>query len=402
MSETVVGEAGLTSCIVCGGQARLPVLALDQDVPVLCNVLLNSAEEARNAARGRIELASCSGCGHVWNVAFDESVIDYNQRYENSLHFSPTFQRFAEGVVQELVNDFEIRDGTVVEVGCGKGDFLAMICRAGQNRGVGYDPSYAGHQDPGAGRGLEIMPEAFPDLARPLSALALVTRHLLEHVVDPTALMRALVATTARGESPVHYHEVPNGQYLLESVALWDVIYEHPSHFTPQSMQQLFDLAGLTTERLSPAFGSQYISAIGRVRGETHPVPGPVTVDPSAARNFARRARDLLARVSEDLEHALDRGLSVALWGAGSKGVNFLTMVAPAAGVQHVIDVNPRKHGLYVPLTGHQVEGPESLAGGVDRVIVMNPLYVDEVTETMRRLGSACVVVPAGAAVDRP
>jgi hypothetical protein len=62
--------------------------------------------------------------------------------------------------------------------------------------------------------------------------------------------------------------------------------------------------------------------------------------------------------------------------------------VPGGGGVQQVVDVNPRKHGRYVPGTGQRVVAPDELsAAPPDLVVVMNPLYVDEVRSTLGRLG---------------
>jgi hypothetical protein len=84
----------------------------------------------------------------------------------------------------------------------------------------------------------------------------------------------------------------------------------------------------------------------------------------------------------------------VAVWGAGSKGVSFLNLVAPGRDVAYVVDVNPNKAGLYVPGSGQVVVGPDELSGrDLDTVLVMNPLYVDEITRTLGELGCRAEVV---------
>ncbi len=78
----------------------------------------------------------------------------------------------------------------------------------------------------------------------------------------------------------------------------------------------------------------------------------------------------------------------MALWGAGSKGVTFLNVVPAAAGIHAVVDLNPRKTGRHIPGTGHAIVAPESLrADRVDVVLVMNPLYEDEIRRQVGNLG---------------
>lgn len=381
------------SCIVCGSHDAASLIDLGVTVPVLCNVLHDTRSEALAAPSGWVSLFACHACGHVWNTAFDETLVDYGQRYENSLHFSPTFQGFVQELVAELVDDFGVRDGTVVEVGCGKGDFLAMLCRVGGNSGIGFDPSYAGHQDPDAGRGLFVVAEPFPEVAQRLFADLVVTRHVLEHVADPLSFLRALTESVSQDGHPLQYHEVPNGQYLLERVALWDVIYEHPSHFTPRSLRLLLGSAGLEVDRMSASFGDQYLSAVCRGGRSVRAEPSSNGTDDALVSRFAARSHDLMDSIDSSLGTALDAGSQVALWGVGSKGVTFLNVVERASEIHHVIDVNPRKHGRFVPLTGHRVDAPEALVGAdVDLVLVMNLLYVEEVRATLRAAGVSCEV----------
>ena len=40
-----------------------------------------------------------------------------------------------------MIDRYDIHGKDILEIGCGKGDFLIEICRAGGNRGVGIDPA---------------------------------------------------------------------------------------------------------------------------------------------------------------------------------------------------------------------------------------------------------------------
>jgi hypothetical protein len=88
------------------------------------------------------------------------------------------------------------------------------------------------------------------------------------------------------------------------------------------------------------------------------------------------------------LSAARDRGETAVIWGAGSKGVGFLSTLGLADEVACAVDVNPAKHGMFMPGTGHEVVAPERLADirpGI--VVVMNPAYVDEIGRDLAQLG---------------
>jgi len=72
-----------------------------------------------------------------------------------------------------------------------------------------------------------------------------------------------------------------------------------------------------------------------------------------------------------------------AIWGGASKGVIFaIFMERAGASVDVVVDVNPAKHGKYLPGTGLLVHSPEQAMERLPRganVYVMNSNYLDEI-----------------------
>jgi len=79
----------------------------------------------------------------------------------------------------------------------------------------------------------------------------------------------------------------------------------------------------------------------------------------------------------------------VVLWGGGSKGVAFLTTLSQSRDdVAYAVDINPLKHGTFMAGTGQEIIAPESLQTyRPDVVIVMNPVYRDEVAADLAALG---------------
>jgi len=388
----------VSACPVCGQPAGSTVFAAAR-VPVLCNQLLPSADEARRAATGSIDLVMCASCGLLWNASFDERIVRYSPAYENSLHFSPHFQGFATQLAHDLVHRNELCGRTVIEIGSGKGDFLAMLRDAGIASGIGYDPSYAGETPSSAG--LRFVPSLFPDREFP-QADFVCARHVFEHLSAPARVLGAIRRAIPAGQAVGFYIEVPDGSYLLREVALWDVIYEHPLHFTGGAMIRLFEGAGIGVTRLATSFGGQYLSIEGWTTaraGDAAPLAQPDRAGlDDLASTFRARAAELRSRWAARLA-ALYREGAVVLWGAGSKGVSFLATVPGAEHITAVVDVNPRKHGRHVPVTGQEVVAPDALRRLRPRVVVLlNPVYRDEVASMLAGAGSAADLVTGATA----
>ena len=113
-------------CPVCTSTNLEIFLELAQ-VPVFCNVLWKSHDEALHISKGDIRLTFCRTCGHVFNTAFDPGLIEYSLEYENSLHFSPRFQTYATSLAKRLIKTYNLYQKDIIEIGSGKGDFFAFV-----------------------------------------------------------------------------------------------------------------------------------------------------------------------------------------------------------------------------------------------------------------------------------
>jgi SAM-dependent methyltransferase len=383
--------ATASSCTVCDAAAHQPILDLPS-VPVFCCVLWPTREAALAAPRGDIKLGFCTACGMIRNVTFHPELVEYNPSYENSLHFSPTFQRFARDLADRLIERYQLRGKDIVDIGCGKGEFLDLICDpATGNRGVGFDPSYVGPPSRG---NVSFVREYFSEAHAHTPADLICCRHVLEHLTSPRDLLTTLRNTSESHPGATLYFEVPDGGYMLRELDIWNVIYEHPSYFTAPAMRRLFEDAGFATKDLGSSFGGQYLY-IESGRDSAANGSGTAAAGDAALEQlhelaiafgdaFARKVQSWADRLGD----LLARGRRVALWGAGARGVTFLNVVPGGERVELVVDLNVRKHGRFVAGTAQQVHGPEAVRElAPDVVLAMNPLYVDEIRRSLSESG---------------
>lgn len=388
------------NCPLCEKPSLVEVVGITS-VPVFCNVLYGTEAEARAATLGDIDLRFCPSCGLLVNTAFDESLLDYSPEYDNSLHFSPRFREFVGGLVRHLVEDRGISHGTVVEIGSGSGDFLSLLCEAGDNVGIGYDPSHDPHRAPPiASDRVTVRAEPYP-VDRPVDALLVCSQHVLEHLHDPSALevLRGVRSSLSPGDGTLQYHEVPDATYMVETGAIWDLIYEHVSYFAEPTMRAMVEAAGFEVIDSGRSFGDQYLW-VEAVTGAQNTAAGFPAVDlgrlPTLVEEFGRRHRSTMELWDQRLSAMLAEG-EVVVWGAGSKGVSFLNQMSGASEIGRLVDVNPRKRGRHVPGTGQVIVAPADLVDSPPtHVIVMNPLYTDEVSAMLAELGLGSTVHAMG------
>jgi SAM-dependent methyltransferase len=383
------------TCTVCGQARATPFLRIEH-APVSCNHLCSSRAVALSEPRAAISLGFCPDCGHVFNIEYDPTQLKYGPGYENSLRGSERFREYDDALVDELLERYHLRGRTIIEIGCGRGEFLRALCERGGNSGVGFDPSYSGEEE-GANEmpGMVIRPEAYGAQNKDLSADFICSRHTLEHVADPSGFLSNIRNATTRVGIPVFF-EVPNALYTLRDGGIWDIIYEHRSYFTPSSLAWVFRETGYEPVEVADTFAGQFLTVHARTDGFNWK-SGPTAAAEleclvgSFEQRYQSRLKDWARRLSK-LE---GEGQKVVVWGAGAKATTFLNLLWPVA-VDYVVDVNPRKHGKYVIGTGQQIVPPEFLREYLpDEIICMNPNYVDEIARRAGALGLQANLVSA-------
>jgi hypothetical protein len=133
----------------------------------------------------------------------------------------------------------------------------------------------------------------------------------------------------------------------------------------------------------------------GRERLEEIPVQ--LVLEPARVSDPRPRDATQILHWRDWLGQLGSEGREAVVWGAGSKGTTFMNLFRDAGALSRVVDVNPHKEGMYISGTGHPIVYPNRLAegGAPDFVLVMNPVYLQEIHETLKQLQipSECLVV---------
>ena len=380
------------ACPSCGSYGLRPFYE-QQDVPSHSVILLDSRQEALAYPPGSIRLAYCPTCGFISNIDHDASLQKYSQKCEETQGFSAHFRRFAEDLAGELVARHRLRGKTILEIGCGKAEFLALVCKLGGNRGIGIDPAVVPERiDTEAASHIELIQDYFTERYAHLQADVVVCRHTLEHIPATGAFLRMLRRSIGERPDTLLFFELPDMLRVLRESAFWDIYYEHCSYFTPGSLARLFRSTGFEVERLGLAYDDQYILL------EARPATDSVTDDRltleedvdevvEGVESFTAGHRTSLARWRGELDALARRGRRPVVWGSGSKGVAFLTALDGGHQVEYVVDINPNKHGKYMPGTGQEIVSPEFLVEyRPEIVIAMNPIYLEEIERQLQSL----------------
>ena len=388
------GARAAPDCPNCGGPALREFYRVD-DIPVSSNVLMESRAEALAFPRRDLRLGFCARCGFIANTAFDPAAQAISDRYEETQGFSPTFSTYARQLAERIVQRHGLKGKRVLEIGCGKGEFLELLCEAGMAGGVGIDPAWM----PGRGRPefsgrLTYLREHYSRKHAAATGDLVCCRHTLEHVHATREFLAELRAGIGARRDVVVVFELPDVLRVLREGAFWDIYYEHCSYFSPAALEAVFAASGFRVTELWLEYDGQYLLIAAQpAEGPApprRPLDGAVSEQAALVTAFERGVAAAIARWRQLLAAPPAGGGCTVIWGAGSKGVAFLTTLGAGSVVEAAVDVNPFKQGRFMPGTGQRVLAPAELAAlSPGRVIVMNPVYVPEIGAQLRSLGVA-------------
>ena len=380
-----------STCPVCRSRKLKQFFDL-HDVPVNVCIQWPTQQEALQCPKGDTKLAFCLSCGFIWNTVFDKDLLNYSEAYENSLFYSALYQEYTDTLVRRLLKRYNLHNKDVMDIGCGKGDFLFLLSRLGNNRGIGFDTSFeSSNYNCQVPEGAKIIEDFYSEKYAEYKSDFICSRYVLEHVENPKVFLR-MIRSSIDDHKSVVYFEVPNVSLILCDLSVWDIIYEHCSYFSLNSLEHVFALCGFDVLDSYESYNRQFLG-IEAVPGNGQSKPHRISVNnleeiTKAVSSFVENNRRQLEFWRDNLEDIEARKERVILWGAGAKGVSFLNMLNIKDQIRYVADINSRKHGKYIAGTAQQIVPPEFLKSyKPDTIIITNPIYKKEIQKTTVELG---------------
>lgn len=396
------------TCIACG-HALSPLMTLD-DMPASAQNIPAASELAEDHPLS-LTLCQCPSCGLV---QFDTEPVDYYRDVIRAGGGTRTMTRLRHEEYARLLTAMQenhIHGRRIVEVGCGRGEFLRMW----QN--LAEDPEGAAAlardqaRDPLSGQpnaaplhlvGLEHKPSlveeanavadkkyrvyegfATGDVRYPEGPFdAFVQFNFLEHQPDPCDMLRNI----GRNLKPqaLGLITVPSFEYILRYNGYYELLRDHIANYTEFTLQKLLQDCGF--ELLSmDLVNRDTIEAIVRKAdpdelSELH-YSGRL-IDVSALRDSYDR---LSASVNAHIDHLSESHRTMAIWGASHQGFTLAATTKLSGRVEYIIDSAPFKQGRFSPASHIPIVAPDyAVAHPVDEILIVAPGYTDEIAGIIR------------------
>ncbi|MCA9211997.1 MAG: methyltransferase domain-containing protein [Planctomycetales bacterium] len=378
-------EAQLGICPACADQVAVPFL--DEETQPLATVAWpKTSEEARMMKKLPLAFVRCVNCGHVYNSKFHYEEVPYSDKPNLMFNQGTGWSKHINRVCNLLL-EYLPPDPVVVEIGCGTGHLLQALAKQHPNgRYIGFDPNVE-FQKVGS---VEFRGELFNPSQHiaELSPDILVSRHVLEHLMNPLGFLQTIAVASNWTRSTVRlYTEVPCIDRALETGRIVDFYYEHNSHFTTNSFMSMFRRSGGTVEMLVHNYNHEVLSGLVSFGSEHRTID--IAHAAGSHREAARRAK---LNVGQQLSELFESGSRVVIWGGTGKAAAFMNYFnVDAERFPLVVDSDKSKWGTFVPGTGQQiVSRDELLSNPVDIVIIPMQWRARDVAEEMEGAGISC------------
>jgi len=342
-------------------------------IPTIPNRPLNSPNDTQYY--GHLRLRYNRELDFTENAEFHPELAIYDHNYQNSQAYSHRFHEHMKSVL-ETIKKFFPSNSSIVEIGCGKGDFIEMVQQDGCFHISGYDATYEGSNP-------DIHKRYLADTDN-LKADLIIIRHVLEHIQKPHEFLNLL--RKIFGKASI-YIEVPNYEWILNHQAFFDITYEHVNYFSQQSLLNLFDKKPVTT---GLCFNEQYQYVIAEIDSLSKSFAEKY--DNSAWQNmdFQSLFPSLQDKITA-IERSISQTANAYIWGASTKGCMFLVHCRNSRlinSIRFAIDANPGKWDKYLPDSLIPIKSKEIFfkqAKSGDVLIISNPNYHDEIVAELHR-----------------
>ncbi len=304
-----------------------------------------------------LELCQCRECGLV---QFDVDPVWYYRDVIRAGGGSSTMRKLRTEEYERFIrtiHEYGVECRSIVEVGCGKGEFLGMWPVDLQLVNIARQAGLNVHQ--GFAEGDYVFPDAPYD--------AFVQFNFLEHQPDPVGMLRNI----RHNLKPNGFGliTVPDLEYILRYDGYYELMRDHIAYYTPDTLRKVISMAGF--EEISHrTVNRDTIEMI--VRSNANAVPADVS---SLERNYRQMQEDVAG---------MNCG-SMAVWGASHQAFTIAATTGLRDKVKYIIDSAKFKQGKYSPASHIKIFGPEHFFDDpVQEILIIAPGYTDEIAGIIR------------------
>lgn len=352
-------------CRWCAGELEAAPLVELRGMPRAAQWLPRANELSQDQPLD-LQIHRCQDCGLV---QMSGEPVPYYRDVIRANAVSPAMHEFRVKQLADWVQRYDLSGKPVLEVGCGQGEFLALLKQAGvEPTGTEHGTAAAEHARAAGHTVVTSFPGDGPLPDHPGFA-AWTCFNFMEHWPDPRRVLRHVRHRLQPGA--VGLVEVPNFNMMLSRGLLTEFIPDHIFYFTADTLRRSLSVAGFDVHLVQPVWHDYVLSAEVTLRQEP------------AVQGFSHQLERLCKQLRSFADIHARSGLAV--WGAGHQALSTLALSGLGPAVRYVVDSAAFKQGRYTPATHLPIQPPNHLRHEpVGAVIVMAAGYSDEVVSILK------------------
>jgi len=355
----------IRKCRVCSGDFFEEPLLIYEDMPAISQFLPKKEDFAEDKCVD-LTVCQCSKCGLI---QLDNDPVYYFKDVIRSGSVSKEVRKFRRHQFQEFVDEYQLKGKKILEVGCGRGEYLDFMNETGAIS-FGLEHRKESVEECRA-KGLSVI-QGF--LNNPVQKIengpfdAFYICNFLEHFDEPSKALQAIAFNLK--DDGIGIVEVPNTDLLLQDKCFYKFTLEHLLNFTQETLKSSLQLNGFEVISCNPIRHGSPLSAIVRKRKR---------LDFS---EFDNNQKQLHIEINSFIEQFGSE--KIAIWGAGHYTFGLLSALNIEDKIKYLLDSATFKQGRHSPKTHVPIVAPETLKSDpVKGVLVLAAGYSDEVAKIL-------------------
>ncbi len=316
----------------------------------------------------RLDVFVCPGCGLAQLTVLP---VPYYREVIRAAAFSEEMRAFREKQFGSFVKKYRLKGKKVLELGCGRGEYLSIMKRQGvkafgleySRPAVEYCRSFGLRVERGyLSTGSKSIKHS------PFDAFYIM--NFLEHFPDPKSSLESMRDNLRDGG--IGLIEVPNFDMIVKKQLFSEFIKDHLLYFTKDTLDIALKLSGFEVLESKVIWHDYIISAV--VRKREHP----------ALESFYGSLQNIRKELSAFLGK-YKKG-TIAVWGASHQALAVMALAELKGKICYVVDSAPFKQGKYTTATHIPIVSPDLLdLRPVNAIIIMAASYSDEVARIIKK-----------------
>lgn len=369
-------------CIVCGAPFLGKPLFECKNMPSESQNLPKK-EDLINDKAISYRLCQCSGCGLV---QFDCEPVSYYLDSTRAGERCDLLINMRKQQYKHLIEKYGLNHKKFLELGAGKGGFLKTLKEMTEydieEYGLEHNPEFVKYANEQEGVNVQLgNPEDSDTIIQGAPFDVIMSFAYPARLKNPNAMFQ--LAHKNLNEGGIGLFQVPSLEHLLKPGGYYDITRDHIAYYNEETLRFLLQKNGFEVLEHGE-IGEVYIYAIVRKREPFNVLRAWEDIEP------------LANKVRTFVDDSTKNGKKLAVWCAGHFAFTVLSTTGIGSKISYIIDNAQFKQGCYAPASHVPIYAPTHFHDDpVDTILILGPIYVDEIVNEIRSKCSQDVGIAA-------